>query len=96
LNYAVPEKELLVIVALTDAHRPYFSGSNIVFKTDHKPLMWLQRQPILSPRQVRWVLKLQELNLKIEYLPGRLNSVADYLSRHTAVSPKCSICSQKS
>ena len=90
LNYAIPEKELLAIVALTEAYRPYVSGTEVAVKTDHKPLIWLQKQPTLSPRQVRWITKLQELNLKIEYLPGKLNCVADYLQ--PAVSPKCSVC----
>ena len=37
-------------------------------------------------------MKLQEFNLKIEYLPGKLNSVADYLSRQPSLSPKCQSC----
>lgn len=95
LRYAIPEKELLALVALADAHRPYLSGSNVTLRTDHKPLVWLQSQPVLTPRQVRWVCKLQELNLNIEYIPGTLNTVADFLSRQPAVSPKCAICANK-
>lgn len=91
LNYAIPEKELLEIIALTEAHRPYVSGTEVVVKTDHKPLIWLQKQHTLSPRQARWITKLQELNLKIEYLPGKLKCVANKLSRQPVVSPKCSV-----
>jgi hypothetical protein len=40
------------------------------------------------------VTKLQELNLRIEYIPGQYNTVADFLSRQPAVSPKCSVCSK--
>jgi transposase InsO family protein len=95
LAYAIPEKELLALVSLVEAHRPYFSGKDVVIRTDHRPLIWLQNQPVLSARQVRWVIKLQELNLKIEYLPGKFNHVADYLSRQPALSPKCSVCARR-
>lgn len=95
LNYSVTDKELLAIVTLADAHRPYLAGKQVLFLTDHRPLTWLQGQPVLSGRQARWVTKLQELNMHIEYLPGHLNTVAGFLSRQPAVSPKCSICGQK-
>lgn len=80
------------LVAISEAHRPYLLGKEVIVKTDHKPLVWLQNQPA---RQVRWVIKLQELNFKKEYLPGKLNCVAEYLSRQPAVSPRCSDCAKK-
>ena len=95
LNYSVTEKELLAIVALAEAHRPYFTAQEVVLRTDHRPLIWLQSQPVLSGRQARWITRLQELPLKIEYIPGRYNQVADFLSRQPAVSPKCSVCTKK-
>jgi hypothetical protein len=91
LKYPVHEKELLAIIAMLDHHSVYLAGGAIC-KTDHKPLVWLQSQALLSPRQVRWVMKLQEYDLSIEYLPGKLNAVADYLSRQPMVSPKCQSC----
>ena len=74
LNYSVTEKELLAIVAIAEAHRPYMTGKEVILRTDHRPLTWLQSQPVLSGRQVRWVIKLQEVNLKIEYLPRSVQS----------------------
>ena len=80
IKYPVHEQELLAIITMIDHHGVCLSQEAIV-KNDHKSLVWLQSQPFFSSRQVRWVMKLQEFNLKIEYLPGKLNNVADYHSQ---------------
>ena len=45
-------------------------------------------------RQVRWLEKLQDFDIAIEYLPGNWNNLADALSRQlvsfTATSTKAS------
>ena len=84
LQYPVHEKELLAIITMLVYHGVYLTSGTIC-RTDHKPLIRLQSQPILSGRQVRWVMKLQEYNLQIEYLPGKLNCVAEYLSRQPSL-----------
>ena len=94
LKYPVHEQELLAIVTMIDHHGVYLSQGAII-KSDHKPLVWLQSQPLFSSRQVRWVMKLQEFNLKIEYLPGKFNNVADYLSRQPSLAPKCHYCQKR-
>ena len=93
LKYPVHEQELLAIISMLDHHGIYLQKA--IVKTDHRPLVWLQSQPFLSSRQVRWVMKLQEFNLKIEYLPGKFNNVADYLSRQPILAPKCHLCQSK-
>ena len=50
------------------------------------------KQEHLSYRQARWVMFLQELDFRVEYLPGKFNSVADYLSRSPLVVPLCALC----
>ena len=49
--------------------------------TDHKALLELQTSPNLTRRQARWLERLQEFDLHYQHLPGRLNIVADALSR---------------
>ena len=61
-------------------------------KTDHKALIHLQQQPYLSSRQVGWVAKLQEFDIRIEYIPGQLNNLADILSRSPDFIPRCGVC----
>jgi hypothetical protein len=36
--------------------------------------------------------QLQEFDIKIEYIPGELNNLADLLSRNDDYLPMCSIC----
>ena len=48
--------------------------------TDHEALKGLLNTTHLSGKLARWGLALQELDLKIHYQPGRLNSCADALS----------------
>ncbi len=49
--------------------------------TDHSALKSLLNTPHPSEKLACWGLALQELDLDIEYRPGRQNSAADTLSR---------------
>ena len=49
--------------------------------TDHSALKSLLNTPHPSGKLARWGLALQELDLDIQYRPGKQNSVADALSR---------------
>ena len=54
----------------------------VLVYTDNSPLRYLQKNPKPSPRQVRWLEKLQRYDLKITHIPGRSNVAADALSRY--------------
>ena len=58
--------------------------------TDHKPLEVIAKKSILSaPRRLqRMLLQLQRYNLKIVYLPGEQQVVADVLSRAPVEQPR--------
>ena len=51
--------------------------------TDHKPLILLMDQQVLSRSQTRWIRLglFQSIQPKIMYQPGKANVVADALSR---------------
>ena len=36
--------------------------------------------------------QLQEFDIQIEYIPGELNNLADFLSRNNDYLPMCSVC----
>ena len=86
LNYAVHEKELLAIISALKHWRHYLIGQEIDIYSDHNSLKYLETQPTLSRRQARWVETLQEYHIKIHYHPGKLNVVADALSRINTLS----------
>ena len=70
-SYATTEKECLAIVWGITHFRPYIYGKPITVVTDHNPLKWLMEFKDNSPRLLRWSLKIQEYDLRIEHRPGR-------------------------
>lgn len=80
-NYATIHKELLSIILAIDQFRHYLVGRVFVVVTDHKPLTALFSQSKLNGRLLRWKIELSEYDFKIIHLAGKLNAVADCLSR---------------
>ena len=81
-NYPVHEKEMLALVDTLEEWRHYLLGSEVLVHTDNSALSYLQKNPRPSPRQVRWLERLQRYTLKITHVPGRHNVAADALSRY--------------
>ncbi|RDY12233.1 Retrovirus-related Pol polyprotein, partial [Mucuna pruriens] len=80
-NYTTTEKELLAIVFALDKFRSYLLGSKIIVFSDHAALRYLLKKPDAKLRLIKWMLLLQEFDLKIRDKKGAENSVADHLSR---------------
>ena len=93
-NYPVHEQELLAVVAAMKEWRCYLLGSKhgITVITDHRSLQYINTQPRLSPRQIRWVEYLQQFQplLELTYRPGRENVIADALSRRPDIEKEVS------
>ncbi|TYJ57537.1 hypothetical protein B9479_001855 [Cryptococcus floricola] len=80
-RYPVHDKEMLAIVEALKEWRPLLLGIPVNVMTDHATLRHFFTQPSLSDRQKRWSEVLNDYNLKIYYIPGVTNDVADALSR---------------
>lgn len=83
-NYSATDKEFLAIMWSVNYFRPYVYGRRFKILTDHQPIKFLHSKykgKDMSPRHQRWLLKLGEYQFDIEYLKGRENKVADFLSR---------------
>jgi len=94
-HYPVHERELLAIHDFVERFRVYLFGIPFDCFTDHKGLEHIQTQPKLSSRQVRWIQYLQDFDFTIEYLPGKSNTFADWLSRRPDFADHlCAKCSQ--
>lgn len=78
-NYTVIEKETLAIIHTLTELRHILLGFKINLYTDHSNLTYLK--DINSSRTQRWLLTLSEFNLNIVHLPGKNNTMADFLSR---------------
>ena len=81
-NYPVHEKEMLALVDTLEEWRHYLLVSEVQVFTDNSALNYLQKNPRPSPRQVRWLERLQWYQLKVAHIPGRQNVAADALSRY--------------
>lgn len=84
IRYSTTEKELLACVWGIKHFRPYIYGKKFELQTDHQALKWLHTKYLgkdLNSRLQRWILSLGEYNISIEYLKGKDNKIADFLSR---------------
>ena len=80
-NYSTTKKEMLAIVFACEKFRPYIMGSHVIVHIDHAAIKYLMSKKEAKPRLIRWVLLLQEFDLKIKDKKGCDNVIADHLSR---------------
>ncbi|KAG3061780.1 hypothetical protein PI124_g12791 [Phytophthora idaei] len=81
-NYPVHDKELLAMKYALVKFRVHFLGSRpFVVYTDHASLRTATNSPYLSQRMASWLSFFAEYNFRVEYKPGKLNVLADALSR---------------
>ena len=70
LNYTTMEKELLEIVFVFNKFRPYLIGNKVTVTTDHSAIKYLMTKKDVKPRLIRWVLLLQEFDMKLKIKKG--------------------------
>jgi hypothetical protein len=78
---AAYERELIGLVQGVRHWRPYLWGRSFFVRTDHYSLKFLLDQHLSIVPQHQWIIKLFGYDFTVEYRPGRLNTVADALSR---------------
>ena len=84
LKLAAYEQELIGLVQAVRHWRPYLWGRLFQIRTDHYSLKYLLDQRLSTVPQHQWISKLFGFDFTVEYRPGRLNTVADALSRRDA------------
>ena len=57
----------------------YLRVKEFVIETDHRNLIWMENSLVLII--IRWHVLLQSYNFQIRHIPGKDNTVADWLSR---------------
>jgi hypothetical protein len=68
------------VVFAIEKFRSYLVGTKVIVYTDHDALKYLLTKKDAKPRLIRWIIPLQEFDLKITDKKGVENSVADHLS----------------
>ena len=79
-NYPVHEIEMLAGVETMLRHRDVLQGVLFKWITDHKGLIYLLNQKLISGRQARWLEKISSFTFEVEYVAGSKNVLADTLS----------------
>ena len=80
-RYSAFDRELTSLYHSVSHFRPYLLDTKFVVHTDCKALVNLFTLESTSDRVMRHVTALSEYSFSIEYLPGRSNILADFLSR---------------
>ena len=68
-------------VAAIKEFYPYLYGFSFTLITDHNPLTALKGLKDVGGWLARWMIFLQQFQMKIEYKPGKAHTNADALSR---------------
>nr|CAD2199831.1 unnamed protein product [Meloidogyne enterolobii] len=73
--------ELGAIIYALRQFRPFIYMAEVELHTDHKPLAYLMEKAQAHPNLARWLIELQNYNIKIVHVSGKENLLADALSR---------------
>ncbi|GKB51131.1 putative nucleotidyltransferase, ribonuclease H [Tanacetum coccineum] len=87
-NYTTHDLELGAVIFDLKTWRNYLYGTKRVIYTDHKSLQHIFDQKELNIRQRRWIELFSDYECEIRYHPGKVNVVADALSRKERLKPR--------
>lgn len=84
-KYSATERECLAVLEAIKKFRNYVEGVRFIVITDHASLIWLKNLKDPTSRLSRWALQLQAYDFELIHRKGKLNVVADALSRFIEV-----------
>ena len=85
-RYSNIEREALAVVWAAARLEQFLIGKKFIIQTDHKPLVYIlnpnmQLKRDISPRLLRFAVKMMQFDYEIRHIAGSKNVVADSLSR---------------
>lgn len=80
-GFSTTEKECYAILFALTKLNFYIYNCRVIVFTDHKPLKFLFSAPLTNKRLERWAIQISQYNVSIQYLKGKDQKIADYLSR---------------
>ena len=81
VKWNITEKEAYAIYKSVKKFAFYITGAKTTVFSDHKPLKNFFEGGMNITKLDRWSLELQEFDISIEFIQGKLNTVADVISR---------------
>ena len=81
VKWNITEKEAYAIYKSVKKFAFYITGAKTTVLSDHKPLKNFFEGGMNITKLDRWSLELQEFDISIEFIQGKLNTVADVISR---------------
>ena len=87
MRYANIERELLGVVGALEKLHHFTFGRPVVILTDHKPLISISKKALVNapPRLQRLLLRLNNYNTTLQWIPGKEIIFANHLSRNIAI-----------
>ena len=81
VNWSTTEKECYGIVYCLKKLEYFLLGRTFTVQTDHKSLCWLDSTGFKNHKVRRWQDEISRFSFCIQYIKGRENVLADFLSR---------------
>ena len=80
IKWNITEKEAYTIYKSVKKFAFYITGAKTMVFSDHKPLKNFFKGGMNITKLDRWSLELQEFDISLEFLQGKLNTVTDVIS----------------
>ena len=81
IKWNITEKEAYAIYKSVKRFAFYITGAKTTVFSDHKPLKNFFEGGMKVAKLDRWSLELQEFDISLEFIQGKLNKIADVISR---------------
>lgn len=93
-NWDTFKREAFAIYQSVSSFSYYLRGKSFTVETDHQNLQWIESSQ--SPIVIRWRSLLQSFDFLVRHIPGKINTVADWMSRMYRVNEVFSLNSPDS
>ena len=90
-NWAALTKEAYAIYMSVRKLSFYITDAEVTIKCDHLPLKKFLQKQTLNAKVNNWAVELEQFNLKLEWIQGAKNTLADSLSRLLEVDPEAKL-----
>ena len=87
LNWAALTKEAYAIYMAVRRLTFYITDADVTIKSDHLPLRKFLTKETMNAKVNNWAVELEQFKLKLEWIQGSKNTLADSLSRLLDIEP---------